>query len=141
MVERSLRGLRDGWTIDSIVDVRETGRRATVHTREYRVRWQGFEDDEREVTWQRSADILSTGADGRPVAGPERRRRVDMMRTAEQCHDGTPHAGRSPCVLPHGTQATIRKAAGAAAWAAMLRASAGDLEDNTEALPGGCTRH
>eukprot|EP00966_Prymnesium_polylepis_P090745 2101169-Prymnesium_polylepis.1 len=76
MVERSLRGLRDGWTIDSIVDVRETDRRATGHTREYRVRWQDFEDDEREVTWQRSADIfLSTGVDGRPVAGPERRRR------------------------------------------------------------------
>ena len=72
MVERSLSGLRDGWTIDSIVDVRETGRRATGHTREYRVRWQGFEDDEREVIWQRSADILSTGVDGRPVAGLER---------------------------------------------------------------------
>eukprot|EP00966_Prymnesium_polylepis_P319166 7371681-Prymnesium_polylepis.1 len=36
----------------------------------------------REVTWQRSADILSTGVDGRLVAGPERRRRVDMMRAA-----------------------------------------------------------
>eukprot|EP00966_Prymnesium_polylepis_P255429 5901570-Prymnesium_polylepis.1 len=36
MVERSLHGLRDGWAIDSIVDVRETGRRATGHTREYR---------------------------------------------------------------------------------------------------------
>eukprot|EP00966_Prymnesium_polylepis_P014993 346438-Prymnesium_polylepis.1 len=31
MVERSLHGLRDGWTINSIVDVRETGRRATGH--------------------------------------------------------------------------------------------------------------
>eukprot|EP00966_Prymnesium_polylepis_P258629 5973567-Prymnesium_polylepis.1 len=82
MVERSLRGLRDGWTIGSIVDVRETGRRATGHNQEYRVRWQGFEDDEREISWQRSADILSTGVDGRPVAGPERTRRVDMMRAA-----------------------------------------------------------
>ena len=98
------------------------------------MRWQCFEADEREITWQRSADILSTGAEGRPVTGKERRRREDMMRAAEQCRDDTPHADRIQCVLPYGAQDDMRAAAGEFYWARVLRASEGDLEASTEAL-------
>eukprot|EP00966_Prymnesium_polylepis_P296176 6841548-Prymnesium_polylepis.1 len=48
-----------------------------------------------------------------------------MMRAAEQCHADTPHAGRRPCVLPHGAQGDMRAAAGEAEWDVMLRASVG----------------
>eukprot|EP00966_Prymnesium_polylepis_P291186 6725358-Prymnesium_polylepis.1 len=57
-----------------------------------------------------------------------------MMRTAEQCRAGTPHAGRRPCILPHGARGDMRAAAGEAAWDTMLRAAVGDLEQSTEAL-------
>eukprot|EP00966_Prymnesium_polylepis_P176114 4076431-Prymnesium_polylepis.1 len=61
-----------------------------------------------------------------------------MMRAAEQCHADTPHAGRRPCVLPHGAQAAGRNACGGGRGRverdAGLRASMGDLERSTAEL-------
>eukprot|EP00966_Prymnesium_polylepis_P257621 5951543-Prymnesium_polylepis.1 len=61
-----------------------------------------------------------------------------MMRAAEQCQDGTPHAGRLPCVLPYGAQDDLRQAAGPLTWARVMHPRA--TRRPARRRSDGCTR-